>query len=230
MEAVEGKILAAMAVLYTIGVRNPPRIEVAFLSGYSHGRSTYFAEAITNLVSKGCIERPVNKVLRLTSQGWAMAPSMPDPPRTNADVHLRMMKVLNDKRAEMVDVLSDGAARSLYDLCHALGYTHSRVSVIFKRQSAIQSFHRLTPRLLFPEQWLRRSFVKHEKAWSDKLHEGPEGREKASARGRGISLRPSVLSRNQKTRNTTTQCSSEFKCCLARSTDPAATHRFISRI
>lgn len=128
MEAVEGKILAAMAVLYTIGVRNPPRIEVAFLSGYSHGRSTYFAEAITNLVSKGCIERPVNKVLRLTSQGWAMAPSMPDPPRTNADVHLRMMKVLNDKRAEMVDVLSDGAARSLYDLCHALGYTHSRSS------------------------------------------------------------------------------------------------------
>jgi hypothetical protein len=129
-KSVEEKILCAMADLLHLGISTPPRVQVAFFSGYGNVKSAGFATALSSLKTKGYIEYPNNQTVNLSETGSAKAGPVADPPTSNAEAHERIKNILKGGKTTglVLDQLSDGLAHIRKDVATATGYGNEKSS------------------------------------------------------------------------------------------------------
>lgn len=97
--AVEQKVLDGLAELEAIGVDEPSRSIVAFMSGYGNPGSRGFRDAVAALIGDGEIVIPSAGQLALTAAGHARAVAAAAP-TTNEEMHDRIVALLKDEAAE----------------------------------------------------------------------------------------------------------------------------------
>jgi len=175
--SVEKKILGALAELEILGITNPSRVQIALFSGYTNVKSAGFAKAVSIAKAKGSIEYPSSKSMRLTSKGKWEAPPTLNPPQTNADVHIRIKKLLKPTAVQLFDLLADGLPHPREEVAEAMGYTNQKVSSHYGLpvRRVMQSESELTALSLFSiflERWVCQSFVLHELPWLHLLSQG----------------------------------------------------------
>lgn len=119
------RVLDAMAELAVLGVDPAPRIQVAFLAGYSNLNSTGFAKAIGKLRTDGLITYPNSEDMALTASGRAHAEA-PARPRTPDELHDRILSLLGGVHARVLRPLIAAYPESLgrMDLAGQAGYSN----------------------------------------------------------------------------------------------------------
>ena len=137
--SVEQKIISALAELLALHISSPPRVQVAFFSGYSNVKSAGFAKALSMLKTKGYIEYPDKKSVRLSAAGIAKAGRLADLPTSNAAVHERIKKLLKPTMVKVFDTLSSGAVRTRREVADATGYTNEKSAGYAKALSTMSS-------------------------------------------------------------------------------------------
>jgi hypothetical protein len=125
----EPAILAALAELAAVGMGTPGRKVVAFLSGYVSAKQAGFLKAVVGLKKKGYVLYSSPQTLALTSSGLEQAPSGLDPPRSNDDIHDRIVRMLQPKPRIMFKLLSDGNVHTRLEVARAMGYPNDTVRV-----------------------------------------------------------------------------------------------------
>jgi hypothetical protein len=137
---VEEKILSAMAELRHLGINTPPRMQVAFFSGYGNVKSAGFATALSSLKTKGHIDYQKQTVI-LSETGIANAGPVSDPSRSNAEVQEGIKKILKGGKTtgQVLDQLSDGLAHIRKDVATATGYGNEKSSGFAKALSTMKS-------------------------------------------------------------------------------------------
>jgi hypothetical protein len=139
-KSVEEKILSAMAELRQIGISAPPRVQVAFFSGYGNMKSAGFATALSILKTKGHIEYQKQTVI-LSETGIANAGPVADPSTSNADAQERIKNILKGGKTTglVLDQLSDGLAHIRKDVATATGYGNEKSSGFATTLSTMKS-------------------------------------------------------------------------------------------
>jgi hypothetical protein len=117
---VHERILSAMAELLALKIPAPPRIQVAFFSGYTNA-NTGFVKALSQMKKQGLVEYSGKATVRLSLAGLAKAGTV-DLPRSTADVHKRIKDLFPPKAQEFINYLSDGSTHPREDVATACGY------------------------------------------------------------------------------------------------------------
>jgi len=111
------RICSSIAVLQAIGMKEPPRREVARIADY-HEHDQEFQKALTLAIELGFVQcRPSNNNLRLSHAGKHSVHLVP-PAKDNAEMLLRLHLVLRKKKApsmasKILEILSDGQIHTL---------------------------------------------------------------------------------------------------------------------
>jgi hypothetical protein len=127
-------VLDALAELAALGVAEPPRVQVAFLAGYTNLNSKGFTNAMGALRSGGLIVYPGNGSLGLTDAGHAAA--MPvEKPRSSEELQDRLIAQLGGSSGRIIRELvnvhpnslarQDLAARAGYGNLNSKGFTNA---------------------------------------------------------------------------------------------------------
>lgn len=116
------KILDAIAWWEAVGIDRPSRVQVAAVAGYSP-KGGAFQNPLGFLRTKGFIEYPSGGEVCLTDAGRAAATSPGSPP-TEAELHARIMDILDGPRRKILQPLLDAypSALSREALAAAAGY------------------------------------------------------------------------------------------------------------
>lgn len=122
----EQKILNAIAWCESIGNMQPPQELVAFLSGYSHMRSTGYTNPRGYLKTKGLVEYG-NGTVSLTEEGRKLADT-PDTILTQEELHRIVLNKLNGPERKVLTPLLKAYPEGMSntELCAATGYEHER--------------------------------------------------------------------------------------------------------
>ena len=122
------RILATLWYLHSKNVNSSPRKMIGLLCGFKNVLSAGFAGALTQLQrEQGLIEYPEKGAVRLTELGKRAAeslPAVPDMPKTNADVQVRIKSWLKEKEVVMFECLLDGQAKTQKEIAAVAGYTN----------------------------------------------------------------------------------------------------------
>lgn len=95
------RILGALAQLRSIGVNNPPRIQVCVMSGYGNMASTGFAKAMSALNVAGLLQYGPEQTVSFTPAGLAEAPQVPVI-RGNAELHAKIYETLGGPETKIL--------------------------------------------------------------------------------------------------------------------------------
>jgi hypothetical protein len=119
------RVLDALAELEVLGVAQPPRVQVAFLAGYTNLNSKGFVNALGALRTAGNICYPSPGTVGLTDDGRAMAEPA-DAPRTTEELQQRLLSMLGGANGRIVQALVDTYPDALRraDLAASAGYTN----------------------------------------------------------------------------------------------------------
>lgn len=119
------KILNALAQFEAMGVNRVPKVQVAFMSGYSHLASKGFANAMGSLRSSGYISYPDSDSMAFTDAGRELAGPV-DIPLDTADMQDRIRELLGGVHRNIVDQLIPLYPDSIdkTELAAACGYGH----------------------------------------------------------------------------------------------------------
>lgn len=118
------RICSSIAELHAIGIKKPPRKEVARIADYPGHKSVDFENAVGMALGAGFIECPANgHTLRLSLAGRHCVPKV-KPPRNNAEMLLRLHLLLRKKKApeisfRILEILSDGNVHTLRSIAAA---------------------------------------------------------------------------------------------------------------
>lgn len=136
----EHKVLNALAWCESIGIEKPPNELAAFLSGYSHFRSTGYTNPRGYLKSKGLIDYS-NGSIFLTSAGRAQAEA-PETPLTQEALHAAVLERLDGPERKLLKPLfaayPEGISNT--DLCAQAGYAHERSTGYTNPRGRLKSF------------------------------------------------------------------------------------------
>ncbi len=145
MEAVEitgpeQRVLGALAWCESISNMSPPNELVAFLSGYSHFRSTGYTNPRGYLKSKGLITY-TGKGVSLTPEGRAVAIA-PETPLTQSELHRAVLEKLDGPERKLLTPLLESFPQSISntDLCARAGYMHERSTGYTNPRGRLKSF------------------------------------------------------------------------------------------
>ena len=121
--------LAEFDIPGTASPESPSRALVALLLGYENGsKSAGFVKAASGAKTNGFIEYPSSKSMCLTRKGKdSVAPHALNRPQSNADVHLRIKKLLTTRAVELFDVLADGFPRDREKVARTMRYDDAQV-------------------------------------------------------------------------------------------------------
>ncbi len=123
---IQQKILDSIAELEALGIAEPPRVQVAFLAGYSHPRSKGFTNALGALRSAGLIDYPSSGTLSLSEAGDSTASAV-NRPRSSEELQERIMKLLPPVHCRLLEFLiSHREPFSREALARNCGYEHVR--------------------------------------------------------------------------------------------------------
>jgi hypothetical protein len=128
---VQQVIFGAMCELHCVGIQEIPVELIAMFAGYSNTRSATFAKQLKDLESKAWIGKPKTAHFSLTEVGIKEMPPV-DPPKSNEDVHERLLGILQkkvkttDKLMSLWDLLRDGKEHDIKALAGKIGYGNSR--------------------------------------------------------------------------------------------------------
>lgn len=136
----EQRVLDALAWCESIGNMNPPNELVAFLSGYSHFRSTGYTNPRGYLKSKG--------LLTYTGRGVSLMPEgrilaiVPETPLTQETLHKAVLDRLDGPAKKLLGPLlkAHPNAISNADLCAQAGYMHERSTGYTNPRGRLRSF------------------------------------------------------------------------------------------
>jgi len=136
----EQRVLNALAWCESIGNQKPPNELVAFLSGYSHFRSTGYTNPRGYLKSKGLIDYSSGSVY-LTQEGRPLAFS-PESPLTEEALHQAVLDKLDGPERKLLTPLlkiyPEGISNA--DLCATAGYMHERSTGYTNPRGRLKSF------------------------------------------------------------------------------------------
>jgi hypothetical protein len=137
---VTDRVLGAIAELNAIGISEPPRVQVAFLAGYSHPQSTGFVKAIGALRTSGLIAYPSPGTLAFTDEGKSNAPVV-DEPLTNEQLQERIMGLVGGVFAKVLKVLIESYPDPIErtTLAQATDYTHPQSTGFVKAIGRLRS-------------------------------------------------------------------------------------------
>lgn len=137
----EQKVLNAIGWMENIGVKQPEKAIVAFLSGYAHLRSKGFTNPCSSLRSKGAIEYPSPGTIALTDLGRASA-DYGEEIHSNDDLHGMILERLDNPKRKILKPLLERYPEPMTnaDLCAAAGYEHERSKGYTNPRSALRSF------------------------------------------------------------------------------------------
>lgn len=123
---VEVRVLTALAELHALGIKSPPKIQVALFSNYTNITSTGFAKVMRDFSQSGWVVYGPNQTVTLTAAGVEASTERcaVTPPTTNAAVHARIQHLLPGKPAQMMQHLADGEAHLRWDVCRSMGYSN----------------------------------------------------------------------------------------------------------
>lgn len=121
----EQRILNALAELEALGIPEPPRIQVALFSGYSHLSSKGFSNSVSRLKVEGRIVAG-NGTLMLSDAGRKVAEPI-DAPRTEPELHDRLFRLLGNQAVRILAPLLEarGEAVDRDTVMQSAGYTHA---------------------------------------------------------------------------------------------------------
>jgi uncharacterized protein len=136
----EQRVLNALAWCESIGNQKPPNELVAFLSGYSHFRSTGYTNPRGYLKSKGLIEYSAGSVY-LTEQGRSFAIS-PESLLTQEALHQAVLDKLDGPERKLLTPLLERYPEGIShaDLCAMAGYMHERSTGYTNPRGRLKSF------------------------------------------------------------------------------------------
>jgi hypothetical protein len=136
----EQRVLNALAWCESIGQTNPPNELVAFLSGYSHFRSTGYTNPRGYLKAKGLLDYS-NGAVQLTEAGRGLAQT-PSAPLTTEALHEAVLAKLDGPEKKLLKPLlekyPDGISNN--DLCSIAGYMHERSTGYTNPRGRLKSF------------------------------------------------------------------------------------------
>lgn len=117
------RVLDALAELEALGVKEPPRVQVAFMAGYTNLTSKGFTNAMGSLRTGGLISYPGPGTLSLTDAGRAQAHPV-DAPRSSRELQDRLIAQLGGSSGKIVRELVEAYPDSLdrQDLAARAGY------------------------------------------------------------------------------------------------------------
>lgn len=95
------RILDALAELEVLGVRDAPRVQVAFMAGYTNLTSKGFTNAIGSLRTAGHIDYPGPGTMTLTETGLSLA-NASAAPRTSKELQDRLVNMLGGANGRIV--------------------------------------------------------------------------------------------------------------------------------
>ncbi len=157
------RVVNGLAELHACGIQNVPRILVCYMAGYQHPNTKSFANALSKCSTAGLLDYPVAKHVALTDVGRAAASDEIRPPRSRAELHERIFKVLGDTAEKIVRPLiqayPDAIARDT--LANLAGYQHVNTKTFANALSKCSSLGLLSypvPRMvqassvLFPKE------------------------------------------------------------------------------
>lgn len=126
--SVRDRVLGALAELEAIGVSPAPRIQAAFLAGYKHDGVPNFRNTAGALRSEGLVTYPTSETIELTDAGRRAAPSV-EPPATSAQLHQRIISLLDGVEARIIPHLIEAYPRDMDrdELARLAGYAHAGV-------------------------------------------------------------------------------------------------------
>jgi hypothetical protein len=120
------RILDALAELEALGVEYAPRVQVAFMAGYTNLMSKGFANAIGALRSAGSIDYPSPGTIALTDAGRPLAHAA-DAPRTSQELQDRLISMLGGANGrivrELVNIYPKSMPREI--LAERAGYSNT---------------------------------------------------------------------------------------------------------
>jgi len=130
----EQRILDALAWMESIGVQNPNKSTIAFLSGYTNYRSKGFTNPLSSLSVSGLVQKPSRDTLALTNAGRGLAHDQ-DPPASTQELqamifsklpgpHRRILSVLVERGEPFPMERDDLAARCGYTNARSKGFTN----------------------------------------------------------------------------------------------------------
>ena len=121
-------------------MKQPPNELVAFLSGYSHYRSTGYTNPRSYLKTKGLIDYSAGSVF-FTEAGRALAHA-PESPLTQEELHRAVLNRLDGPEKRLLQPLLEAYpdAISNADLCQKAGYMHERSTGYTNPRSRLKSF------------------------------------------------------------------------------------------
>lgn len=113
-------ILELVAESYSLGNDSLPRAKLTMGTGLA---TKTVANNLAKMKTKGLIECPDSKLVRLTPEGIEEAgPLIAAAPKTNAEYQERLKATLKGKQVQLFDLLADGKTHSRVDVAKCLGY------------------------------------------------------------------------------------------------------------
>lgn len=136
----EQRVLNALAWCGSIGNTRPPNELVAFLSGYSHFRSTGYTNPRGYLKTKGLIDYSSGSVY-LTDAGRSLAQT-PSAPLTQEELHDAVLKKLDGPEQRLLKPLLEKYPNGISntELCAVAGYMHERSTGYTNPRGRLKSF------------------------------------------------------------------------------------------
>jgi hypothetical protein len=121
----EQRILDAIAEFEALGIKNPARVQVAFMAGYTNLTSKGFVNAIGALRSAGQIDYPSSGAITLTGSGREAA-NYVENPTTTKELQKRLMEMLGGANERILQVLVEAWPESVPrdELGAKAGYTN----------------------------------------------------------------------------------------------------------
>jgi len=119
------RIVDAIAELNSLGIKQPPRAQVALMANYTHTGSTGFVKAVGGLSSGGLVRYPGPGLIELTDAGRAAA-QWGVGPISEKELQQRLMSTLGGVAARILKPLiaRNKEPMTRQELCEASGYTH----------------------------------------------------------------------------------------------------------
>lgn len=136
----EQRVLNAIAWCESIGLTKPSNEITAFLSGYSHPKSTGYTNPRGYLKSKGLVEYLSGSVF-LTEGGRKLAET-PTTPLTQEELHRVVLDRLDNPERRLLKPLLERYPEGISnaELCQLAGYTHEKSTGYTNPRGRLRSF------------------------------------------------------------------------------------------
>lgn len=133
-------ILNGLAELEALRAREPKRILVAMLAGYSNLASTGFVKALSSLSAGGYVHYPNPGTVALTDAGRSVA-QFQGAPRTSEEIQQRVLQLIGGKAGEILTPLIASYPHPLdrMEVANAAGYTNLASTGFVKALSRLSS-------------------------------------------------------------------------------------------